>query len=280
MIRLGGHGLPVGPNDPEEFARAHVDFGYRAAYCPPCEIGDADRQRAIEAAFAANDVMIAEVGIWRNLLTPDATDRRKNIDFACEKLALADAVGARCAVSYIGSFEAGTEYAPHPKNLSDEAFDATVATARTIIDMVKPKRARFALEMMQYALPDSVDCYLDLIRAIDRDAFAAHIDPVNLIMTPRVYFDNGRLIRECFEKLGPHIASCHAKDIILHDRAALHLDEVIIGQGVLDYATYLSELERLGRDVPLMLEHLEGNDYAIARDALKSMAEPLGISFG
>ncbi|MGV0908267.1 sugar phosphate isomerase/epimerase family protein [Martelella sp. FOR1707] len=279
MIRLGGHGLPVGPDDPEEFARAHVDFGYRAAYCPPCEIGDTDRQRAIETAFAAHDVMIAEIGIWRNLLTPDETIRGQNIDYACEKLALADAVGARCAVSYIGSFEAGTEYAPHPKNLSREAFEATVETARTIIDTVKPKRARFALEMMQYALPDSVDCYLELIRAIGRDAFAAHLDPVNLIMTPRVYFDSGRLIRECFEKLGPHIASCHAKDIILHDRAALHFDEIIIGEGMLDYATYLTELEKLDRDVPLMLEHLEGNDYAIARDALKSVAEPLGISF-
>ena len=64
-------------------------------------------------------------------------------------------------------------------------------------------------------------------------------------MTPRVYFENGALIRECFAKLGPHIVSCHAKDILLHHQAALHFDEVMIGDGVLDYRTYLSELDRL-----------------------------------
>ncbi|WP_395816884.1 hypothetical protein [Devosia sp.] len=35
MLRLGGHGLPVGPEaGPEAFARAHVAFGYGAAYVP------------------------------------------------------------------------------------------------------------------------------------------------------------------------------------------------------------------------------------------------------
>jgi len=279
MIRLGGHGLPVGSDDPEAFARAHRDFGYSAAYCPPCDLFDTDRQLAIEKSFAQADVMIAEVGIWCNLLTPEDDVRRANIDRACNLLALADAVGAKCAVNYIGSFAAGTDYAPHPKNLSADAFDATVATARDIIDRVKPTRARFALEMMQYALPDSVDAYLDLIRAIDRPAFAAHLDPVNLVMTPRTYFDTGRLIRECFEKLGPHIVSCHAKDIKLHHQAALHLDEVMIGEGNLDYPTYLRCLDAMPLEVPLMLEHLDGPDYATARDRLFGIAAGAGLRF-
>ena len=103
---------------------------------------------------------------------------------------------------------------------------------RALIDAVRPKRAKFALEMMQYSLPDSVDNYVDLIRAVDRPAFAAHLDPVNLIVTPRQYWGNGALIRECFEKLGRRIVSCHAKDIVLHHQAALHFDEIIPGAGV------------------------------------------------
>lgn len=279
MIRLGGHGLPVTAEDPEAFAAAHRAFGYRAAYCPPCDIADTDQQRAIEAAFAKADVTIAEIGIWRNLITPDEAVRRRNIDYASQMLALADAVGARCAVSYIGSFAVGTDYAPHPANLSEEAFETAVAVVREIIDSVQPRRARFALEMMQYALPDSVDGYLALLRAIDRPAFAAHLDPVNLVMTPRTYFDTGALIRDCFDRLGPHIVSCHAKDILLHDRAALHFDEVMIGDGKLDYATYLTLLAALPGDVPLMLEHLEPHQYAEARDRLVAIAAPLGLGF-
>lgn len=279
MIRLGGNGLPVSSDDPFAFARAHVDVGYAAAYCPPVAIGDTQRLADIEKAFGDVDVMIGEIGIWRNLITPDEATRKANLDFACEKIAVADAVGAKAAVSYIGSYKAGTDYAPAAENLGQDAFDASVETVRYLLDTVKPKRTKFALEMMQYSLPDSVDSYVELIRAIDRPMFAAHLDPVNLIMTPRVYWNSGALIRECFDKLGEWIVSCHAKDIILHHQAALHFDEIIIGKGQLDYRTYLSELDRLPRDVPLLLEHLDDPDYAAARDEVFRVGDSIGVGF-
>lgn len=278
-IRLGGHGLPIGSDDPYAFARAHRDFGYGAAYVPEVKLDDRDRLNAIERAFASQDVVLAEIGIWRNLVSPEEAVRKTNLAYAAERLAIADAVGAGCAVSYIGSFRAGTDYAPAAENMGPEAFDACVETVRYLLDMVKPKRAKFALEMMQYSLPDSVDSYVELIRAIDRPMFGAHFDPVNIIMTPRVYFDNGALIRECFDKLGPWVVSCHAKDIKLHHQAALHLDEVQIGEGVLDYRVYLGELSRLPREVPLMLEHLKGEEYAVARDRIFATGDAIGVDF-
>ncbi len=279
MIRLGGHGLPVGSEDPFAFARAHRAFGYGAAYVPEVRIGDRDRLVAIEQAFAETNVVLAEIGIWRNLVTPDEPVRKANLAYAVERLAVADAVGAGCAVSYIGSFAPDTDYAPAQQNMAPEAFDAAVETVRYLLDTVKPTRAKFALEMMQYSLPDSVDSYLELIAAIDRPMFGAHFDPVNLVMTPRVYFDNARLIRDCFERLGAHVVSCHAKDIKLHHQAALHLDEVPIGEGVLDYREYLRLLDRMPREVPLMLEHLEGPAYAVARDRIFAVGDEIGVAF-
>jgi len=278
MIRLGGHGLPIGSDDPYAFARAHVAFGYGAAYCPPVRLADTARLADIRKAFEAVGVPIAEIGIWRNLITPDDSVRRAHRDYAAECLAIADEVGARCAVTYIGSYKAGSDYAPDPKNLSDVAFDDCVETVRGLIDAVKPKRAKFALDMMQYSLPDSVDNYRDLISAVDRPAFAAHLDPVNLILTPRQYWENGALIRECFEKLGDWIVSCHAKDIVLHHQAAVHFDEVFPGAGVLDYRTFLRELDR-HPDVPLMLEHLPDADYARARDHIFRVGDEIGVGF-
>ena len=84
-------------------------------------------------------------------------------------------------------------------------------------------------------------------------------------------------MRDIFTRLGPHIVSCHAKDITLHHRAALHLDEVMIGDGVMDYRAYLAEVDRL--DVPLMLEHLDGGEYAVARDRLFAIGRDSGIGF-
>lgn len=280
MIRLGGHGVGVDPaGDPAEFARAHRSFGYGAAYCPPVALADTARLRAIEVAFSHEDVVLAEIGIWRNVTAVEPDQRAANRQHAIECLAIADEVGAGCAVTYIGSFAPDTDYAPHPMNMGTEAFDLAVETARAIIDAVQPKRAKFALEMMQYSLPDSPENYLDLIKAIDRPAFAAHFDPVNLIMTPRVYFDTGRLIRELFGTLGEHVVSCHAKDITLHHRAALHFDEVMIGEGALDYRAYLRELDRLPRDVPLMIEHYRDWEYAHARDEIFRVGDEIGLQF-
>jgi sugar phosphate isomerase/epimerase len=276
MIRLGGHGLPIGHEDFEAFARAHTAYGYGAAYVPATlKIEDAP---SFEKAFAAEDVVLAEVGIWRNLITPVEATRKINRDYAVQCLALADAVGAKCAVTYIGSFS-DSDYAPAAANLGTDAFDACVEAVRYLLDAVKPKRAKFALEMMQYSLPDSPQSYLDLIRAVDRPMFGAHFDPVNLVMTPRVYWNTGALIRECFEKLGPYVVSCHAKDIILHHQAALHLDEIMIGDGVMDYGCYLTELAKLPAEVPLMLEHLKGAEYATARDRVFAAGDAAGVTF-
>ncbi|MEJ0014033.1 MAG: sugar phosphate isomerase/epimerase [Bauldia sp.] len=279
MIRLGGNGIPGGDGDPVAFARAHRAYGYGAAYCPPVTIKDTQRLAAIEKAFAAENVAIAEVGIWRNLVTRDAAVRKAHREIAAEKLVIADAVGAKCAVSFIGSYEPGSDYGPNAHNLSDEAFDDAVEAARYLIDTVKPKRAKFALEMEQYSLPDSVDMYVKLIKAVDRPEFGCHVDPVNLVMTPRTYFNTPTLLREIFDKLGPWIVSCHAKDIILYHQAALHFDEIIIGKGTMDYRVFLACLEKLGREVPLMMEHLTDAEYAIARDEIFKVGDAAGIGF-
>ena len=52
--------------------------------------------------------------------------------------ALADAIGARCCVDIAGSFNPDSWFGPHPDNLSERFFDATVENARAIIDAVRP----------------------------------------------------------------------------------------------------------------------------------------------
>jgi sugar phosphate isomerase/epimerase len=101
---------------------------------------------------------------------------------------------------------------------------------------------------------------LELVRAIDRPRFAVHLDPVNMVSSPRRYYDTASLLRSCFEQLGPFIKSCHAKDIRLRDDLTVHLEEVRPGLGVLDYPVYLGMLSRLDADTPLMLEHLPSEE--------------------
>jgi len=153
-----------------------------------------------------------------------------------------------------------------------------VETTRIIIDAVKPKNSFYALETMPWAYPDSVDSYVKLIKAIDRKQFGVHLDPVNLVVSPQVYYKNGEMISEAFAKLGPNIKSCHAKDIkLLEDELTPHLPEVRAGLGNLNYAVYLKELSKL-KNVPLMLEHLNtAEDYNLAAKYIREVAKQNNI---
>jgi len=251
---------------PSEWVAVLQSYGYRAAYCPVKPDADDEVIRAYAQAAQEADIVIAEVGVWNNPLSSDPAQREAAVEICKKSLLLAEKIGARCCVNLAGS--RGTIWhGPHPLDLTDETFDMIVASVQDIIDAVQPTRTAYTLEAMQWLYPDSPDNYLRLIKAIDRKGCAVHLDPVNMVNSPERFFHNGALIRDCFAKLGPYIRSCHAKDVAMSDKALVHLDEVRIGLGKLDYAVFLSELARLDPDTPLMLEHLpsaEAYDLAAA----------------
>ena len=276
-MRLGG---PIfeETDSPESWAAAVSTAGYRAAFCPVGPNADNETIKAYAEAAGKADIVIAEVGAWSNPLGPNPTDASASLEKCKASLALADKIGARCCVNIAGS--CGKKWdGPDAADLTEETFDRIVAVVRDIIDTVKPTRSFYALETMPWMYPDSPDAYLRLIKAIDRKGFAVHLDPVNLICSPQRYFANKRLIEECFERLGEHIKSCHAKDILLRDNLTVHLDEVRPGQGKLDYPTFLRGLSRLDANIPLMLEHLPNKEeYHAAASHIRNVADKEEIS--
>ena len=267
-------------DDPAALAREHRRLGYSAAYCPAAKVGDAERIRAIRDAFAAANVAIAEVGAWKNMLDPDAAVRKENLAYVTERLALAEAVGARCCVDIAGSYNPKYWYGMNAKNLSREFFDATVENCRRVIDAVKPVRTRFTVEMMGWSLPDGPDAYQKLIAAVDRKAFAVHLDVCNVINSPDRFYRNAEVIRECFAKLGQWIVSCHAKDLEWITELNVHFLEVIPGRGSIDYRTYLTELAQCPVEAPLMLEHLKtAEEYEEGKQYILRTGRAAGLRF-
>jgi sugar phosphate isomerase/epimerase len=285
VTEYGEHGLRLGgpvflkTEDPALLAREHRRLGYGAAYCPEfATLADLKTVREIERSFAAERIVIAEVGAWRNMLDPDPAKRNANLDYVVQRCALADEIGALCCVDIAGSFNKDSWYGPDPQNLSQEFFDQTVQNCRHILDQVKPKRTRFTIEMMGWNLPDGPDAYLELLRAVDRKAFAVHLDICNGINSPRRFYENAAYIRECFKKLGPWIVSCHGKDLKWIIEYNVRFQEVAPGSGQIDYGAYLEELARLDADVPLMLEHLSSAaEYDQGRKYIQSLATSKGI---
>lgn len=89
---------------------------------------DAARCQAIEAAFKAENVVIAEVG----------------------------------------AFNPRVWYGPHKDNFSKQFFDATVENCRHVIDAVKPKRTKFTVEMMGWSIQrPAFGVHIDVCNAIN-----------------------------------------------------------------------------------------------------------------
>lgn len=275
-MRLGGQ-VFLEQKNPENWANALKEAGFRATTCPIR--GDEDISELDDYLKLANqnDILISEVGAWSNPISQNEETRSTAINYCIERLELAERIGAQCCVNIAGS--RGEQWdGPDPDNFSDETFELIVETTREIIDAVKPERTVFALEMMPWVFPDSADSYLSLIKAIDRKGFGVHFDPVNIICSPRLYYRNGDVLRDFFAKLGPYIRNCHAKDILLRGKLTVHLDEVIPGGGILDYRTFLTELNKLHPDTTLIIEHLSTNEeYQQASDYIRKIASELKI---
>ena len=277
-MRLGG---PVfGDIDtPESWVQLVKEAGFRAAFCPVNKNQDDATIASYAEAAAEADIVIAEVGAWSNTISPDEEERQKNLQHNKDQLALADKVGACCCVNIAGSRNTECWHGPSPEDLTEETFELIVRTVQEIIDEVQPTRSFYTLETMPWCPPDSADSYVRLIETIDRERFAVHMDPTNLVSSPRRYAHNGEVIKECFDKLGPHIKSCHAKDISLSSQLMVHLDEVRAGLGVLDYRVFLTELDKLDPDIPIMMEHLpNAEEYKLAGAYIRSVAEEVGVA--
>jgi sugar phosphate isomerase/epimerase len=276
-VRLGG---PVQGDftDPAEWVKAVKSLRYSAAYCPVQPGAPGELIRSFRAEAVKSNIHIAEVGAWSNTLDPDESKRKEAIKKNIDALHLADEIGASCCVNISGA-RGEIWDGPYTGNYAKETFDLIVETVRYIIDQARPVSAFYTLEPMPYMLPDTPDSYLELIKAVGRKQFAAHLDPVNMISSPQKYFNNGAFLKECFMKLGPYIKSIHAKDIIILPKLTVHLEERRPGLGALDYSVFLQEASKL-KDIPLMLEHLEKQeDYKLAADYIREVGNKTGIIF-
>ena len=107
-----------------------------------------------------------------------------------------------------------------------------------------------------------------------------HLDVCNGINSPARHYRSAEYIAECFRKLGPWIASCHAKDLEWKIEQNVHFVEVVPGRGGVDYHAYLRELARLPASPPLMVEHLKtAEEYNEGVAYNRKIAQQEGLRF-
>ncbi len=277
-MRLGGSVMhPY--NSPAAWLREVQALGYSAVIFPVDSTAPAALRREYLQICRDNDLLIGEVGAWRNVLAPDPAERAANLDYNIRQLALAEEVGANCCVNISGSI--GTLWdGYHPDLASPAIYEQVVCNTQRIIDAVQPTHTAYSLEPMPWMCPESPEQYLQLMQDVNRPAFKVHLDYCNMLNSLDKYRASSAFIQHCFDLLGPHIVSIHAKDASLTDGALpVCIGEVPPGEGTLDLGLVMQLADSLGADTPVFVEHLPTHEaYMQAVKVMRERAQAAGVN--
>lgn len=258
MIRLGISSSLAGTT-PEEWGRQLQEMGCRSVVFPvDSNAPDALIDEYVRVA-EERDLVIAEVGVWRNALAADEAERRTNLEYSINQLRLADRIGAKCCVNVAGA--AGPRWdGGYRENFSRDHFVRTIRMIQTVIDEAAPRNTCFSIESMPWMVPSSPDEYLRLLEAVNRDKFGIHLDIINMINSMERYFFRDEFLEEVFKKLGSGIVSCHMKDICLLEEYTFRLKECACGEGCFNLERYAELALRANPEMPMIIEHLASDE--------------------
>lgn len=262
---------------PKEWAEGLRRLGISAAVFPLDYKADKELIKSYADAARTHDIVIAEVGAWRNPISKDETVRNEAMEYCIGQLRLADEIGARCCLNISGSLGDAWDSAC-AENYSEQAWELSVKSIQTIIDEAAPKQAFYTVEPMPYMVPDSILEYKRLIESVDRAQFGVHMDVVNWIYEPKKYFFNREFMDEIFLELGSRIKSCHVKDTKLCEGLTSSLKECMIGEGNLDIEHYALLAHQCDENMPFIIEHLTTDvEYITAAGYVRERLHKAGI---
>ena len=278
-MRLGGS-IPKAYTTAEAWAEDCRRAGYYACTCPINHEASAEEKKHLLEVAEKNNILLAEVGVWKNTLSLVPEELRANMDYAKKQLAFADEMGISCCVNISGA-RGEVWDGCYPDNYSPATYELIVDSIREIIDAVKPTRTFYSIEPMPWMIPSSPEEYLKLIRDVDRPQFAVHMDFINMINSVERFLNWESFIRDCFVKLAPWVKSVHIKDVSL-DQYALPccLRECAPGDGDLDYARVLHIIqETMPAQMPVLLEHMTTmEEYEISSRFVTELAKKENIA--
>jgi len=256
-------------------------YGLGAVWAGGIDARSDDECLALGEKARALGIVLGEVGMWENLLTDDAGLRDGRIAKTRLLLRKADLAGVKCVVTLVGTKDpAGHVLAPHPDNYTAACKREFREIVLRILDGLELKTVRYGIEPWHntfFYQPEEIKEFID---SVDHPAFGLHLDQMNMI-DQRHFLHTTALIDNTFDLLADKVCSVHLKDIRC-DPGHLFLkwDEVRIGEGVMDYDTFLKRLAQLPVDTPCYCEHFaDEGDYAVCFARLHHLAAKAGVAF-
>ena len=225
--------------------------------------------------LADNELEVAQVGGWAfNPLRPTPATEA----IVRDALAAASEVGAPRIVLGGGTKNPNHSFCGHPDNFSDGAIAEAAATLKPLAREAETAGLLVTLEIHFATVLCDWNACRKLIEAVGSPAVKINLDAANMIRYEH-YWNSSAYIREGVESLGEMIATCHAKDVVMHDALHLHIDECPAGEGCLNYADIIGLVDtHLPADTYLVVEHTPLEKLPAAMAYVKDCAAQAGVA--
>jgi sugar phosphate isomerase/epimerase len=281
-MRLGGF---FRPETVAELAAVGDDLdrhGLSAVQAPRriAEMGD---EEAVEFGELAHNlgIVVGESIPNLNLMVRDDGLRAERIEGFRAILRTSDLMRCHGSVILVGSVAPEDKIAAvDPYMYTDECRDEFRELLLRVLDGLELRHTKVLIEPWPNSFfyrPEPIRSFLE---SVDHPAVRLHLDQMNMV-GPDTYFHTTELINTTFDLLADYVAGVHFKDVLWDwTHWLLKLDEVPIGDGVLDYDTLLRRLLELDGDVVCFCEHLADEaEYGRNFARLHALAQEHGFAF-
>jgi sugar phosphate isomerase/epimerase len=215
-------------------------------------------------------------GYWQNLVNTDDSRRREAVRTLQAALVLAGLMGARGIDTGPGSMNPDGPWFPHPLNWTPECRRQLVRSLKECVYAAADAGVYLSLEGHQLVTLESAQVTKEILDEIASPWIRSDYDSANWITRETVYDTTTALDRD-FDTLGPHIVSCHAKDVWLENRLTLHLQDGCPGRGTVDFHTLFRRMEALDPDYPVIVEGAASEELPAVGELFHRTAQELGI---
>jgi sugar phosphate isomerase/epimerase len=237
------------------------------------------RQQAerVRQLMADENMRLFQVtGYWQLLIAPSEPARLEAVRTLRAALRLAGWMGARAIDTGPGSLNSAGPWYPHPYNWTPDARRQLVKTLKECAPAAEDAGVLLCLEGHQLVTLESAAVTAEVLDEVDSPWVKSDYDSANWI-TLKEIFSTGESLDRHFDILGHHIRSCHAKDIWVEHKLALHLQDGTPGKGMLDFKTLFRRMEALDPDYPVIVEGAPTEDLPAVGRLFHKIAGELGI---
>jgi sugar phosphate isomerase/epimerase len=224
----------------------------------------AERSKAIADTYRSAGISIHSIGVYTNLIHPDAAERKANLAYFEAMMKVGGHMGVRTFITEAGHYHPDGPAPNVTYYFQEDVWKRTVATARELARLADAHDATVLVEPYFQSFFAGAKRTRVFLEEVGSPRIRALLDPANLLELND--------LEEMFDQLQPWIDCLHAKDRKLHTPRG-----VAAGQGDLDYRKFVTLAAERTPGVPLIMEYVGSKDYKQALTHLRSVIRGAGL---